>query len=91
MNNVRNKKSTAYENLKKKIISGLLQPGEALNEGALSKELKISKTPSGKRSSDWREMGLSKTSQVGAVLSQESPSRTLGSSSRFVKSWSVKW
>jgi DNA-binding GntR family transcriptional regulator len=45
MNNVRNKKSTAYENLKKKIISGLLQPGEALNEGALSSELKISKTP----------------------------------------------
>ena len=32
MNNVKNKKSTAYENLKKKIISGLLQPGEALNK-----------------------------------------------------------
>jgi len=45
MNNVRNKKSAAYENLKKKIISGLLQPGEPLNEGILSKEFKISKTP----------------------------------------------
>jgi len=45
MNNARNKKSTAYENLKKKIISGLLQPGEPLNEGILSKEFKISKTP----------------------------------------------
>jgi len=45
MNNVRNKKSAAYENLKRKIISGLLQPGEALNEGDLSKEFKISKTP----------------------------------------------
>ena len=45
MNNARNKKSTAYENLKKKIISGLLQPGEPLSEGTLSKEFKISKTP----------------------------------------------
>lgn len=45
MNSVRNKKSTAYDNLKKKIISGLLEPGEPLNEGTLSKEFKISKTP----------------------------------------------
>ncbi len=45
MNSVKNKKSTAYENLKKRIISGLLQPGEPLSEGILSKEFKVSKTP----------------------------------------------
>ena len=45
MTNPRNKKSTAYEHLKKKIICGLLQPGEPLNEAILSKEFKVSKTP----------------------------------------------
>lgn len=39
------KKAFVYENLKNRIIHNLISPGEALNEGVLSKELKISKTP----------------------------------------------
>ena len=34
-----------YENLKRRIITNALKPGDPLNEGILSKELKISKTP----------------------------------------------
>jgi len=83
MNNARNKKSTAYENLKKKIISGLLQPGEPLSEGTLSKEFKISKTPIREALQRLERDGFVEDIQVEGVLSQESPSRTLKSSSRF--------
>lgn len=41
----KSKKNIVYENLKKRIINNSLNPGEPLNEGALAKELKISKTP----------------------------------------------
>ncbi len=34
-----------YENLKRRIITNALKPGDPLNEGILSKEFKISKTP----------------------------------------------
>ncbi|NWF93827.1 MAG: GntR family transcriptional regulator [Syntrophaceae bacterium] len=43
--NARSKKAVVYENLKNRIINNLIKPGEPLNEGSLSKELKISKTP----------------------------------------------
>ena len=43
--NSKTKKNIVYDALKKKIISNSLKPGEPLNEGALSKEMKISKTP----------------------------------------------
>lgn len=39
------KKAIVFDYLKKKIITLSLKPGEPLNEGALSKELKTSKTP----------------------------------------------
>ena len=45
MANSKSKKSIVYETLKRKIISNSLKPGEPLNEGILSKEMKISKTP----------------------------------------------
>jgi len=45
MANPRSKKSTVFENIKKRIINNVLQPGEPLNEGTLSKEFKVSKTP----------------------------------------------
>ena len=45
MANSKSKKSIVYEALKRKIISNSLKPGEPLNEGILSKEMKISKTP----------------------------------------------
>ena len=38
-------KEIVYENLKRRIITNALKPGDPLNEGVLSKELKISKTP----------------------------------------------
>jgi DNA-binding GntR family transcriptional regulator len=41
----KSKKAVVYETLKKRIINHALPPGDPLNEGALSKELKISKTP----------------------------------------------
>ena len=41
----KSKKTIVYETLKKRIINHSLQPGDPLNEGVLSKELKISKTP----------------------------------------------
>ncbi len=41
----KSKKAIVYENLKRRIITNSLQPGEPLNEGVLSKELKTSKTP----------------------------------------------
>ena len=41
----KSKKALVYETLKSRIIHHALKPGEALNEGVLSKELKISKTP----------------------------------------------
>jgi DNA-binding GntR family transcriptional regulator len=44
-NNSRSKKAIVYENLKTRIVHNLISPGEPLNEGVLSKELKISKTP----------------------------------------------
>jgi DNA-binding GntR family transcriptional regulator len=44
-NGSKSKKVIVYENLKKKIITNTLKPGEPLNEGVLSGELKISKTP----------------------------------------------
>lgn len=43
--NLKSKKQTAYEVLKRKIISNSLKPGEPLNERVLSDELGISKTP----------------------------------------------
>ncbi len=44
-NNSKSKKAFVYGNLKSRIINNLIKPGEPLNEGMLSKELKISKTP----------------------------------------------
>jgi DNA-binding GntR family transcriptional regulator len=41
----KSKKAMVYENLKKKIITSALKPGEPLIESALSAELKTSKTP----------------------------------------------
>ena len=41
----KSKKNIVYENLKKRIITHALKPGDPLNEGVLSKELKTSKTP----------------------------------------------
>ncbi len=41
----KSKKIIVYENLKKRIISHSLSPGEPLNESVLAKELGISKTP----------------------------------------------
>jgi len=44
-NGSKSKKAIVYENLKNRIINNSLKPGEPLNEGVLSEELKISKTP----------------------------------------------
>lgn len=44
-NSAKSKKTIVYENLKRRIITNALKPGDPLNEGILSKELKISKTP----------------------------------------------
>jgi DNA-binding GntR family transcriptional regulator len=44
-NNPKSKKMIVYENLKRRIITNALKPGDPMNEGILSKELKISKTP----------------------------------------------
>ena len=44
-NGAKSKKTIVYENLKKRIISHSLTPGEPLNESILSKEQGISKTP----------------------------------------------
>ena len=44
-NNGKSKKAIVYENLKSRTINNLIKPGEPLNEGTLSKEFKISKTP----------------------------------------------
>jgi DNA-binding GntR family transcriptional regulator len=41
----KSKKAIVYENLKKKIITHFLKPGDPLNENLLSKELRTSKTP----------------------------------------------
>jgi len=41
----KSKKAIVYENLKKRIITHYLKPGDPLNENVLSKELKTSKTP----------------------------------------------
>ena len=43
--NPKSKKVTAFEALKKRIISNSLKPGDPLNERVLSEELRISKTP----------------------------------------------
>ena len=45
MTNSKSKKSIVYETLKRRIISNSLKPGEPLNEGILSREMKTSKTP----------------------------------------------
>jgi DNA-binding GntR family transcriptional regulator len=45
VNSTKSKKMIVYENLKRRIITNVLKPGDPLNEGVLSKELKISKTP----------------------------------------------
>jgi len=44
-NGSKSKKAIVYEYLKSRIINNQINPGEPLNEGVLSKELKISKTP----------------------------------------------
>jgi DNA-binding GntR family transcriptional regulator len=44
-NRTKSKKTIVYENLKRKIITNALKPGDPLIEGVLSKELKTSKTP----------------------------------------------
>lgn len=44
-NSGKSKKMIVYENLKRRIITNALKPGDPLNEGNISKELKISKTP----------------------------------------------
>ena len=42
---MKNKKTVAYETLKKRIIDGKLAPGLAINEDEFAKDLNISKTP----------------------------------------------
>jgi DNA-binding GntR family transcriptional regulator len=44
-NNAKSKKMIVYDSLKRRIITNALKPGDPLNEGILSKEFKISKTP----------------------------------------------
>ena len=44
-NSAKSKKTIVHDNLKRRIITNALKPGDPLNEGILSKELKISKTP----------------------------------------------
>ena len=44
-NSAKSKKTIVYESLKRRIITNALKPGDPLNEGVISKELKISKTP----------------------------------------------
>lgn len=44
-NILKSKKAIVHENLKRRIITNALKPGDPLNEGILSKELKTSKTP----------------------------------------------
>lgn len=44
-NSSKSKKAIVYEDLKSRIINNSLKLGEPLNEGILSEELKISKTP----------------------------------------------
>jgi DNA-binding GntR family transcriptional regulator len=44
-NSAKSKKMIVYDNLKRRIITNALKPGDPLNEVILSKELKISKTP----------------------------------------------
>ena len=44
-NSSKSKKAIVYDNLKSRIVNNLINPGEPLNEGVLSNELKISKTP----------------------------------------------
>ena len=44
-NGSKSKKTIVYENLKRRIIHHSIKPGEPLNAGVLSRELKISKTP----------------------------------------------
>lgn len=44
-NHTKSKKAIVYEELKNRIIRNILKPGESLNEGVLSEEFKISKTP----------------------------------------------
>ena len=38
-------KEKAYRNIRAEILSNRLKPGQSLNEGSLSKRLKVSKTP----------------------------------------------
>jgi DNA-binding GntR family transcriptional regulator len=45
MKESRSKKSLVYETLKRRIITLVVKPGEPINEGILSQDLKISKTP----------------------------------------------
>ncbi|OHE22271.1 MAG: hypothetical protein A2Z43_09110 [Syntrophobacterales bacterium RBG_19FT_COMBO_59_10] len=45
VNSPKSKKAVVHENLKRRIITNALKPGDPLNEGILSKELKTSKTP----------------------------------------------
>lgn len=42
---MKNKKTAAYETLKKRIIDGKLAPGLAINEDEFAKDLEVSKTP----------------------------------------------
>jgi len=44
-NSTKSKKMIVYDNLKRRIITNALKPGDPLNEGILSNEFKISKTP----------------------------------------------
>ncbi len=44
-NGLKSKKAIVYEEMKRRIVHNLIKPGEALNEGILSEEFKISKTP----------------------------------------------
>lgn len=42
---MKNKKTTVYEKIKKQIIDGVLPPGIPINENELAKRLNVSKTP----------------------------------------------
>ncbi|HVN98277.1 MAG TPA: GntR family transcriptional regulator [Syntrophorhabdaceae bacterium] len=67
----KSKKTIVYENLKKRIITNVLKPGEPLNEILLSKELKISKTPVREAIQQLEKEGLVENVQgKGSFISQ---------------------
>jgi len=69
--NPKSKKTIVYENLKHRIIANALKPGDPLNEGALSRELGISKTPIREALQQLEEKGLVESIPgIGAFVSR---------------------